>query len=332
MMENLVAAIDLGGTAIKSALITTKGEMVFHTSTTTGPDLSPETVVRLLDGVLDNLESRRSPDMPPIGAVGLSVPGGITADRKTVTQSPNFPGWNDVPLVEQMAASRPIPVAMENDANAAALGEAWRGAGQGLSSLALYTLGTGVGGGLVLDGKVWHGAFGMAGELGHVTIEPEGPRCGCGNRGCLEALIQRDAIIADARRVLDEGRASRLAALVDTGEELTPALVARAADDGCEASRGIYENVGRILGIAAAGLLNVLNMEMILVGGGIAGAWPLIEPALRREIHNRAFVIPARRVKIAPAMLGNDAGLFGAAKTAFELLTPTTEADGCLKA
>ncbi|MCL4236288.1 MAG: ROK family protein, partial [Deltaproteobacteria bacterium] len=250
-------------------------------------------------------------------SLGIGVPGGVHSDGRTVSQAPQFPSWHNVDLAAMLEERLACPVALDNDANLAALGESWLGAGRGVQNLAMYTLGTGIGGGLVLGGRVWRGAWGMAGELGHVTIDRDGPLCGCGNRGCLESMANIKAVVARGEALLERGESPHLREISrDRLDRVTPEAIYDAAKTGCAACREIFEHVGRCLGIAAAGLLNVLNVETILVGGGMSGAWEFIEVALQREIRARAFRVPAERVVVRKAELGHRAGLVGAARMA----------------
>jgi glucokinase len=232
----------------------------------------------------------------------------IHAGTGVVVKSPNFPDWNNLPLKKELEAALGLPVSIENDANAAALGEQWRGAGRGIASMILLTLGTGVGGGIVLDGRIWPGADGMAGEIGHMTIIPDGRRCGCGNTGCLEMYASSRGIVMTYQE-----RSSRPAAV--TSEEIY-----RAARNGDMLAVDVMKGMGRLLGIGIANLVNIFNPEMIVIGGGVKDAWPLFMEAAREEIRKRAFEYPAARTQIVPSVLGDDAGMIGAAAVALQKL------------
>ncbi len=307
-----VAAVDLGGTAIKAGLFDGHGQALAETRVPTGEDLRAEAIANRIAAVVRDVCGATKP-----AGLGIGVPGGVHGDGRTISQAPQFPLWKDVDLASMLEERLGGAVALDNDANLAALGEAWLGAGRDVANLAMYTLGTGVGGGLILGGRPWRGAWGMAGELGHVTIDPDGPICGCGNRGCLESLANIKAVVARGKDALASGRSDILREISqDRLDPVTPEAIYDAAKRGCPACREIFEDVGRFLGIAAAGLLNVLNVETILVGGGMSGAWEFIADALRREIRARAFRVPAERVVVRRAELGNRAGLVGAARMA----------------
>jgi glucokinase len=319
-MERLVVGIDLGGTLIKAALVDAQGRIVARREGPTGPDLGPDAVIGRIAAVARDLFGEaRAAHGAEVAAVGLGCPGGIRADLATVSQSPNFPEWNEVDVRRPLEALLRVPVAVDNDANAAAFGEHWRGAGQGCDSLVLVTLGTGVGGGLVLDGKVWRGAWGMAGEIGHVNVEPEGPPCGCGSRGCLETFASATAMARAARDGLTRGEGAILRGLAGTDAARVDArLVHEAANAGDAMCLAVLAEAGRRLGIALASILNLLGPSMFVVGGGAGRAFDHLAPAALAEIRARAFREPAAGVRLVPALLGNDAGTVGAARLAWE--------------
>ncbi|MCZ7585712.1 MAG: ROK family protein [Deltaproteobacteria bacterium] len=318
-MPEVALAVDLGGTAIKAGLVDGQGAFLRQIESATGDDLSVDAVVRNLVAVMHGLKNHADKENLTIVGAGVGVPGGLDRDRRVVTQSPNFPGWYDVPLKEKLEEYLPFPFHLENDANLAALGESWIGAGRGVETLALFTLGTGVGGGLVVEGRVWTGAYGMAGELGHITVNADGPLCGCGNHGCLEAYAQKAAIVRNACALMHRGLAPGIEKRSEGRDDrVTPEMVFEAAREGCEGALEILAGVGRALGIASATLTNALNPEMIVIGGGIGGAYDFIAPSLREELRRRAFRVPAEAVRLRRAELGNKAGMAGAARLVFQ--------------
>ncbi|MBZ0272752.1 ROK family protein [bacterium] len=313
-MADAAIVVDLGGTSIKSGYVTRDKRLHEKGESPTGNDLSAPSVARRIAEIIEDLAGKARGAGHRVPGAGVGVPGGIRNDRATVSQSPNFPAWQDVDIRSMIAEHTGVAVQLENDANLAALGEYWAGGGRDYETVVLYTLGTGVGGGIVLEGRIWRGAFGMAGELGHTNINPDGPFCGCGSKGCLEAYAGRDAIVRLAWSMILKNRARMLVEQVGGRvDQITPKDIHDAARAGCPDCRAIFEQVGRYVGIAAASLLNTINMEVLLVGGGISNAFDLIEGGIRDEIGRRAFVIPAQNMKLAPAQLGNDAGLMGAA-------------------
>ena len=275
-------------------------------------------------------------DVHEIG-VGLGAPGLIIAETGVVHFSPNFPGWSDIPLVAYVNAElaklqptklavqtdthkkyKPILRGMDNDVNAMTLGELHHGAGVGYKSLVALTLGTGVGGGVVIDGKVYHGSRNTAGELGHTIVEPNGRVCGCGNLGCLEAYAGAKNIVERIEQKIADGRHSSLVDVIKDGVELTPRMIAEAAEAGDELAIEIFAETGQYIGIALTSIAHILNPQIAIIGGGIAeaGEQLLFEP-IRKELAKRAMDIPAQ-MEIVKAHLGNDAGIVGAAMLALE--------------
>lgn len=272
-----------------------------------------------------------------IGA-GIGIPGII--DRRTgmLRESPNLPGWHDYPVRNEIEQRLGAPVTLENDANAAAFGEAWLGAARGQESMCMITLGTGVGGGIVLDGKIWRGMTGMAGEVGHMTIDPSGPRCKCGNIGCVEQFASATAVMRMAREAIASGSAPELERVASASDvEFTAKIVYDLATQGNQPARDIFRRVGWALGIVVADLVNMLNLNMYVIGGGVAAAWSVFSPAMFEEVRKRSMVYAAtapvesaappagasgevvspsagQPTIITRALLGSDAGLFGAAR------------------
>ena len=264
--------------------------------------------------------------------VGLGSPGLIIAETGVVHFSPNFPGWSDIPLVTYVNAElaklqtpkkyKPVLRGMDNDVNAMTLGELHHGAGVGYNNLVAFTLGTGVGGGVVIDGEVYHGSQNTAGELGHTVVEPDGRYCGCGNQGCLEAYAGAKNIVERIQEKIATGRNTTLATATNTGTTLTPRMIAEAAQAGDELAIEIFAETGRYIGIALTSIAHILNPQIAIIGGGIAEAGEklLFEP-IRAELSKRAMDIPAQ-MEIVKAHLGNDAGIVGAAMLALEVEKP----------
>lgn len=273
--------------------------------------------------------------------IGLGAPGLIIAKTGVVHFSPNFPGWTDIPLVGYVNAELAalnlskttannnlrthnneeytlILQGMDNDVNAMTLGELRHGAGVGYKNIVALTLGTGVGGGVVIDGQVYHGSQNTAGELGHTVVEPNGRYCGCGNQGCLEAYAGAKNIVERTQEKIETGRSTILAKSIKNQAALTPRQIAEAAHKGDEVAMEIFAETGRYIGIALTSIAHILNPQIAIIGGGIAEAGEklLFEP-IRAELSKRAMDIPAR-MKIIKAHLGNDAGIVGAAMLALE--------------
>lgn len=313
-----VVALDIGGTSIKGARVAPDGRILARARV-------PTPVARGAEAILDTLVElyRSLAGRHPIRAVGLGVPGAISPRRGVVHTSPNVPCWHDEPLGPRLARRLELPVVLDNDANLHALGEHWRGAGRGVRNLLLATLGTGVGGGLILEGRVWHGDTGRAGELGHTVVDPRGPACACGARGCVEAYASATGIVAAWRRAhaIDSARprpgARRL--LADT-----PKTIADRARRGDPRARAVYAAAGRALGIAVADWIQILDVRTILLGGGVAGAFDLLEPGVRRELRDRLFGVEPGTIRLERAALGDDAGILGAARLALGRTAPST--------
>ncbi|HEX7125564.1 MAG TPA: ROK family protein [Thermodesulfobacteriota bacterium] len=297
--------VDLGGTNTRLALVSDAGiagaRLRHHTEVSRGRE---HVLGRMADAIL-----RLARDVPAGGrlvGVGVGVPGVVDQAGGAVVASANFPGWRDVPIAAELTRRTGLRVSLENDANAAAVGEGCVGAGRPYDSFVLLTLGTGIGSGIVLDGRLWRGAQGMAGEAGHVTIDSSDTAvpCGCGNRGCAERYASATAVARMAREAGLDGNldARAVARLAQTGE-----------GPEAEVARGVYRRAGRALGILAATLVNILNPRAILVGGGMSEAWDLIEPPLRAELLARAHRPMGETTVLARAALGDDAGILGAA-------------------
>jgi glucokinase len=250
------------------------------------------------------------------------VPGIIDMESGMLRESPNLPGWANFPVQQEIERRLGTSITLENDANAAAFGEHWLGAGQTVDSLCLLTLGTGVGGGIVLNNKIWHGMTGMAGEAGHINVEPDGHPCGCSSHGCIEQYASATAIKRMAQEAVAADHAPMLARAMHSDPEFSAKVIYNLAVQGDEPARKIFEDVGRRLGIVLAGLVNLLNLPMYVIGGGVSSSWDAFAPAMLREVQARSFVYAAtnsdehskNRTIITRALLGTDAGLFGAAR------------------
>ena len=338
-MEHSIG-IDLGGTDIKAGWVSSVGDISCRVVVPTdveigGPKVVASRIAEAVRQVLVKVETQSShatsseihSEVCEIG-VGLGSPGLIIAETGVVHFSPNFPGWSDIPLVTYVNAAlaklqpfkkyKPILRGMDNDVNAMTLGELHHGAGVGYNNLVALTLGTGVGGGVVIDGKVYHGSQNTAGELGHTVVEPDGRYCGCGNQGCLEAYAGAKNIVERVQEKITTGRSTTLATATNAGTTLTPRMIAEAAQAGDELAIEIFAETGRYIGIALTSIAHILNPQIAIIGGGIAEAGEklLFEP-IRAELSKRAMDIPAQ-MKIVKAHLGNDAGIVGAAMLALE--------------
>ena len=247
-------------------------------------------------------------DGAALQGIGIGVPGIIDMKTGMLRESPNLPGWAESPVQAQIERLLGTRVILENDANVAALGEKWLGAARDVDDMAMLTLGTGVGGGIVLQGRIWHGMTGMAGEFGHMTVEPEGPPCGCGNRGCVEQYASATAVVRMAKEAIASGRAPGLAKAANSDPEFNAKAIYNLAIQGDEEARKIFGRLGRALGICIANLVNAFNLNMYVVGGGVSSAWEAFSPFIFEELRQRSLVYAAT----APAPLFGRGGCFRA--------------------
>ncbi len=321
VMGDYAIGVDLGGTNLRVAAVGEDGTMLDKRELQTEVSRGRDEVIDALCGAAQQVV-REMPARAGSGkllGIGVGVPGLIDSESGRLLESPNLPGWNDYDVKGAIERRLGTTVILENDANVAALGELWLGAGRGVESLCMYTLGTGVGGGLVLDGKIWRGWNGMAGELGHCNVEPEGHVCGCGSWGCLEQYASATAVV----------RMAREAGLGTASRALTSQMVYECAmADDAEAEK-VFERVGRALGMAIADMVNILNLSLYVIGGGVSSAWDAFAPAMFAEVRKRSFVYAGttaengggvggrtRSTQIRRAVLGGDGGLYGAARLA----------------
>jgi len=275
----------------------------------------PNEIVRALVTAAQECKATVAVEGGVISAVSVVVPGTVNLCDGVVVKAPNVPSLDGFRLGAALESELEWPVILENDANAAALGEMWRGAGQGYRTLICVTLGTGVGGGIILDGNLWRGVDGSAAEIGHIGVDPfEGVPCACGSRGCLEVYASATAIV----RMTREARPRYPNSLLHNTEELTSKKVYEAGIAGDELAIEVFRRMGVYLGIGLASLINVLNPEIVVIGGGLSNGWALFEKHMKQQVIERAFPIPARRVKIVRAQCGDDAGLLGAARLALK--------------
>lgn len=307
--------MDLGGTKILTALVDERGEVSSRVRIAT-PKGGPEAVVDAVVEAVQEVCARAGIDRSAARGVGVGAPGPLDHESGVVFEPPNMPGWRDVPLAEMLSPRLGLRVAVENDANAAAMGERWVGAGAGTDDLIYITVSTGIGGGLILGGRLYRGVTGTAGEVGHMVIEAGGPRCGCGRLGCLEALASGTAIAREARAAVLAGQPTSLSVI--PVERLEAEDVALAARDGDPLARKVFARAAAALGTGIANLVNLFNPAMVIVGGGVARAGDLLFGPVRRIVHQEAFERPGAAVRIVPAALGDDVGVVGAAAVARE--------------
>jgi glucokinase len=320
-----VVAIDIGGTKIMTAIFSPDGRLlakaVCPTLAAEGVDLVIPRLFSAIEGILDSNNMKP----PRLGAIGIACAGGIDTGRGVVvTPSPHLPDWAGLPLADIIQKKFKADTYLVNDASAAALGEQRCGAGRGVQNLVLLTLGTGIGGGIIIDGRLYLGAGGGAGELGHITVDADGPECGCGNVGCLEMLASGTAIAREAIERIRRGDKSSLVAMVK-GEinNITAATVGKAARSGDKLSREIIARAAYYLGIGMVNIVNIFDPEMFVIGGGMSELGEMILGSGRKMVAQQVFSLSARSVKIVTAQLGNEAGVYGAAAFALEMIRRT---------
>src|ERR1700722_2240384 len=333
-MPDFSIGVDLGGTNLRIAAIRTDGQLLEKITLGVKVALGRDHVIGEMCDAIHRLSDQYRNTGRFAGA-GIGVPGIIDMETGMMRKSANLPGWSDYPVRDEIDRRLGTRVFLDNDAKMAAFGEKWLGAGRDVDNMAMITLGTGIGGAIILDGKIFYGMNGMAGEFGHVTIEPDGVPCGCGNHGCAERYASATAVVRMAREAIASGEAPSLAALAGSDAAFTAQSIYQLAAQGDAAAQNIFTRVGRALGLLLAGMVNVLNLEMFVIGGGVESAWDAFAPRMFEELRERSVVYAAtappdplakkdgasadvvvstrRQTIITRAVLGSDAGLFGGA-------------------
>ncbi|MDR4505169.1 MAG: ROK family protein [Candidatus Scalindua sp.] len=306
-------AADVGGTNTRVAVVTREGGIHTLLKKRTCSKEGRDEMIPFLISLFKETMRESKLSREKISGLGIGFPGPLDAQTGTIFNPPNLPGWDTVPLRRILEDEFRMPVSIENDANAAALGEWWKGVGVGTKSFVCITLGTGVGGGIILDGKLWYGASSMAGEIGHTTIIRNGIPCTCGNNGCLEAYASARGILDRTRRILAETQKGGQAEM-----ELTFEDISNMAAQGDDRVLPVIEETGAILGIAVANLANLLNPEMIALFGGVTNLGDKLFIPMKEEVRKRAFERAREPLKIEVAKLGDNSGLLGAAKSILE--------------
>jgi glucokinase len=297
-MAEYSIGVDLGGTNLRAAAISREGTLMEKISGKTDLTAGRDAVIGDMVDSINQL--KQSCGDGTLVGVGIGVPGFILMDKGIIVGSNNLPEFEDFPVRDEIEQQLGTPIYLENDANAAALGEKWMGAGRDVNDLVLLTLGTGIGGGIITGGRVLHGFVGMAGELGHMTVFPDGNPCGCGNYGCLEKHASATAIVGMAR-------------MLSLGEGVSSEEVYNLAVEGNDRARMIFHTMGTSLGIALATLMNIFNFPLYLLSGGVLAAWDQFAPPMLAEIEKRSFTYRNTKTRVEKAILGNEAGLYGAA-------------------
>jgi glucokinase-like ROK family protein len=306
-----VIGVDVGANHILSIIADLEGNIVAERTQTFNIDTGPERGLPIILDHIRDLIAYSPIQRNHIRGLGMGVPGPLDYTTGRVVAPPIMPGWNLFPLKQYLAQEFGMPVQVENDANLGALAEKWRGAGTGQQHLAYVKIGTGIGCGLVLDGKVYRGQRGSAGEIGHITITRDGPPCRCGSYGCLESMAAAPAIVNRVRLGIQAGRETSLKGL--PFGDLTPQHIAEAAEQGDRLAREVLEDAGRYIGIALANLINLFNPGMIILGGGVAAVGELILNPIRETVRLRSLVASYEDTSIVTGRLGREAVALGAA-------------------
>ncbi len=310
ILNNHVLAADVGGTNTRMAIVTGNGEILTLLKKSTRCNEGREEMMKfLVSFARETIEKSRLPTEKICG-MGIGFPGPLDAVTGTIFNPPNLTGWDDVPLKDILEEELKMPVSVENDANCAALGEWWKGAGTGTNSMVCITLGTGVGGGIILDGRVWHGASCIAGEIGHTTVIRNGIKCTCGNQGCLEAYASSRGIIERVNIALSEKSDKDKFQPITKLKQLDQLVI-----QGNEIIINVIKETGVIVGIAVANLANLLNPEMVVLFGGVTNLGENLITPLREEVKKRAFKKATESLRIEVAKLGDNSGILGAAKS-----------------
>ena len=318
-VDDLILGIDLGGSKILTAVVDSQGEMLSSDESTTHAIKGSEAVIQsVLDSAHRALEQAGA-TISEICAIGVGAPGISNPEAGILFTSPNLPGWQDIPLRDIIQERLGKKTFLTNDANAAALGEFYFGAARGTRNFVYITLSTGIGGGIVIDGKIYGGAIGAAGEVGHMTIDAEGPICNCGNRGCWETLASGTALAREAKLRIKEGcRTSILEYVEGDVEKVTAQVIHSAAEQGDSLAKELIARTGYYVGVGLANLINIFNPELIVIGGGLSNIGDmLLQPAFKTA-GERAYKEAFQAVRFASAELGRNSGVLGAATFALQ--------------
>lgn len=313
-----IVGVDLGGTNVSVGLMPIDGGEVLGlrsqpTEAARGAKFVVDRIVQMVEAAIAEVTAAHGADRTAVAGVGIGSPGPLDRKSGTVINTPNL-GWRNFPLRDLIANAVQLPATLDNDANCATYGEWWMGAGRGVRHLVGFTLGTGIGGGIVMDGRIYHGCSDVAGELGHMTIEANGRRCKCGNYGCLEQYASGPAIATRAAEGIETGAETVLVEMVGGKlEEITGATVYDAAAHGDDYAGEIIRDTAKFLGAGVANMINILNPEMVVIAGGVTKAGDLLFTPLRAEVRRRAFRSAQECCRIVPAQLHGTAGVVGAA-------------------
>jgi len=315
MKNEKVIGIDLGGTNIKAGIVNREGKIIKKIAVATNAQKGPNEILNRIYLAIDSLLKKNN---FKIKGIGIGLPGIVEASTGLVKNPPNLPGWKSVPIGKLLKSRYNLPVFVENDANAAAIGELIFGSGKNLNSFIFVTLGTGVGGGIIINKKLFRGSSGGAGELGHISINHNGPKCNCGSRGCIEAYLGNNYLVRRMKGRLKNNPNSLTALLMrENNNELTPYLINLAAKRGDELAINFIAESGRLLGFALSSAINLFDIHNVIIGGGVSGFGRLLTKPALEAIKERVLAPLKSKVSIKLAKLKNNAGIQGASALIF---------------
>ena len=294
-MKKYIIGIDLGGTNCRFGLVSLKGKIERQFSVPVGKERDHNSIITFLCNGISRLQTGK------ILGIGIGAPGIVDFDKKMIVSSPHYPYWHNFKLAEKLSKRCKLPVILDNDANMIAMGEAWVGAGRGIKNFIMITIGTGIGGGIVINRKVFHGDDGFAGEIGHQIIEYNGKKCDCGGKGCWETLVSKDGV-------------KELAVKSGLGR-ISPKKVSEMATKGNRLARLVWNKFGSYLGVGIVSLVNILGIHTIVIGGGVGRGWDQFIVETKKEILKRIYKESAKRLVLKKAKLGDDAGILGSVAT-----------------
>ena len=311
-MKSPVLAIDLGGTKILAALVSNR-KVEFRDYSPTCAEEGPEAVVNNIYEAIGRVLVNSGLDLKQLHSIAIAAAGAIDTKRGIVTMSPNLPGWRNVHLTDKIKNKYPVDVFLTNDANAAAVGEHRYGAGRSTKDMLYITVSTGIGGGIIIDNKIYEGASGGAGEIGHMSIDINGPKCNCGNTGCWETLASGTALAREAIKRIERGEKSLLTEMVNGNiDDITAREVGEAAEKDDKLALACINQIAVYFGIGLVSLIDIFNPEAIVIGGGLTNLGDRLFGPAKEIVRERAFPLPAGAAKIVPAQLGDEAGIIGA--------------------
>ena len=312
-MSKVIIGVDLGGTFVKTAIVSTERKIIAKASRPSDADGGPKAVMDAMEASVRDLLAENGLTMDNVLAAGFGAPGPMNWQTGIVYSPPNLPGWKDVPLAADMSKRLGVPCYVDNDANVACYGEFWMGAGHGAESVVVFTLGTGVGGGVVVFGQLLRGIDGTAAELGHIKVMRDGRMCGCGSKGCLEAYASVTGMVRTAEEKWAEAETALKAMTGGDTEMLDGKIIYEAAVAGDAYAQWVFDETATWIGLGAASMVNMLNPERIILCGGMIAAGDMLFDKVREVVKANAFEVPVKRCQILPAGLGGDSGVIGCA-------------------